>query len=68
MGIVLIALLIVLGLAAFIFTIWMLIDAIRNPRLTAAMKIVWVLVILLLEFIGALIYFFVARSPRPSSA
>lgn len=50
-----------LGIAAFIFWIMMLINAIQNPRITGAQKIVWVLVILFLHFLGALIYFFVGR-------
>jgi hypothetical protein len=51
-----------LGLAAFAFWIWMLIDAIRNPALTEGQKVAWVLVILFLHFLGALIYFLAGRS------
>jgi hypothetical protein len=50
------------GLAAFGFWIWMLIHAITNKELTGTEKIVWVLVVLFLHFLGALIYFFVGRS------
>jgi hypothetical protein len=49
---------------AFIFWIWMLINAIQNPGLSGTEKIVWVLVILFLHVLGALIYYFVGRSKR----
>jgi hypothetical protein len=47
---------------SFVFWIWMLIDAITNPRLDGTEKIVWVLVIIFLHFLGALIYSLVGRS------
>ncbi|HVM47439.1 MAG TPA: PLDc N-terminal domain-containing protein [Candidatus Acidoferrum sp.] len=50
------------GLAACIFWIWMLIHAITNEGLSGTEKIVWVLVIIFLHFLGALIYFFVGKS------
>jgi len=53
-----------IGLLAFIFWIWMLIDAIQNRSLSGTEKIVWVLVIIFLHFLGALIYFFAGRSNR----
>ena len=49
------------ALAAFAFWIWMLVHAITNKALGDGEKIAWVLVILFLHFIGALIYFFIAR-------
>jgi hypothetical protein len=55
---------IALGLLACVFWIWMLIDAITNNGLSGTEKIVWVLVIIFLHFLGALIYFFVGRSRR----
>ena len=50
-----------LALLAVVFWIWMLIDAIQNPGLNGTEKVVWVLVILFLHFLGALIYYFVGR-------
>jgi len=50
------------GLLAFVFWIWMLIDAIKNPSLDGTQRIVWVLVIVFLHALGALIYFFAGRS------
>ncbi len=50
-----------LSLLGFIFWLWMLIDAIRNKNLTDTEKIVWVLVIIFLNFLGAVIYLFAGR-------
>ena len=50
-----------IGLAAFVFWIWMLIHAITNKGLTDTEKIIWVLVVLFLHVLGALIYFFMGR-------
>ena len=50
-----------LGLAGFIFWLWMLIHAITNRGIDGAEKIVWVLVIIFLPFIGSIIYFFIGR-------
>jgi Phospholipase_D-nuclease N-terminal len=54
-----------LALATSIFWIWMIIDCATNAALDGTQKIVWLLVILFLHFIGALIYFIVGRgSPK----
>ena len=50
-----------IGIIASIFWLWMLIDAILNPRLRGTEKLIWVLVVLFLHVLGALIYFFVGR-------
>lgn len=50
-----------IGLLASVFWLWMLIDAILSPRLRGAQKLIWVLVVLFLHFLGAAIYFFVGR-------
>ena len=50
-----------LALAFFAFWIWMLIHAIQNKGLSDGEKTAWVLVIALLHFIGALIYFFAGK-------
>ena len=49
------------GLLLFVFWIWMLVDCLQNERLQGNDKLVWVLVVVLLHFLGALIYFFVER-------
>jgi hypothetical protein len=51
----------ILGLAATIFWIVMLVDAIRREFSDSTMKIVWVLVIVFTHFIGALVYYFIGR-------
>ncbi len=56
-----------LGLVACIFWIWMLIHAITNKGLDSVEKLIWVLVILFLHFLGALIYFFIGR-PKAAGA
>lgn len=50
-----------IGLLVLAFWLWMLIDCLTR-QFKGNDKIVWVLVILLLNWIGALIYFFVGRS------
>jgi hypothetical protein len=52
-----------IGLAAFAFWLWMLIHAITNNGLVGAEKVVWVLVVIFLPFIGSILYFFIGR-PR----
>ncbi|HZZ29379.1 MAG TPA: PLDc N-terminal domain-containing protein [Pirellulales bacterium] len=51
-------------LAASIFWIWMLIDALVNPRLEGVEKLIWVLVVLFLHFLGAILYFVIGRQQR----
>jgi hypothetical protein len=55
-----------LSLACFAFWLWMLIHAITNKGLADTEKIVWVLVIIFLPFIGSIIYFFIGR-PKGTS-
>ena len=57
----------VISLAGFAFWLWMLIHAITNKGLGDGEKIVWVLVIIFLPFLGSLIYFFIGR-PKGVSA
>jgi hypothetical protein len=56
----------IIGLAASIFWIWMLIDALMYEPTTGE-KLLWFLVIFFLHFIGALIYLILRRSQRPRS-
>ena len=50
-----------ISLACFAFWLWMLIHAITNKGIADMEKIVWVIVIIFLPFVGSLIYFFVGR-------
>jgi hypothetical protein len=45
----------------FVFWIWMLVDCIKNERLSDTQKVVWVLVIIFLHALGALIYLLARR-------
>ncbi len=54
-----------LALLGFVFWIWMLVHAITNKGLNDTEKIIWVLVIIFVHFIGAVIYFFVGRPKAP---
>ncbi len=57
-----------LSLLSLAFWIWMLIDAAQNRGLDQNERIVWVIVVALLHFIGALIYFFAGRPKRKLAA
>jgi len=45
----------------FVFWLWALIDCVTS-RLTVAEKLLWIIVILLFHFIGALLYFIFAKT------
>ena len=51
------------GLLCFAFWIWMLVDCATREPSQGNDRLVWILVIVLTNVIGALIYFF-ARRPR----
>ncbi|HWX22363.1 MAG TPA: PLDc N-terminal domain-containing protein [Candidatus Binatia bacterium] len=51
----------VITLACFAFWLWMLIHAITNKGLPDVERIIWVLVIIFLPFIGSIIYFIIGR-------
>lgn len=53
-----------LGVLCFAFWLWMLIHAIQNPRLDGTQRIIWVLVIIFLPFLGSILYFFAGKSAR----
>ena len=55
---------VLLVIAASIFWIWMLIDALMNPRLQGTEKLVWVLVVLFLHLLGAILYFVIGREQK----
>ena len=52
----------IVGLAALAVWIWALVDAIQNPALDSTMRVVWILVIVFTQIIGAIIYLAVGRS------
>ena len=59
----------VISLALFAFWIWMLVHAVQNKGLSEGEKIAWVLVVVLMPFLGSLVYFFVGKpKEKPSAA
>jgi hypothetical protein len=53
-----------IAFAAFGFWVWMMIDCPLNEPSEGNDKLVWMLVILVTNWIGALIYYFVRRPER----
>jgi len=53
-----------IGLALTVFWIWMIVDCATNEPSQGNEKVIWLLVVILLSWIGALIYFFVRRPQR----
>lgn len=55
----------ILAIAIFVFWVMMLVDAIKHsPEKT---KMIWVVVIIFTQIVGALIYYFVEKKPRDNS-
>ena len=52
---------VLLSLVAVVFWVWALIDAIKNPRLNDNERLIWIIVIVLTNWIGALIYLIVGK-------
>ena len=59
---------VLIGLLGTLFWIWMIIDCATRESSQGNDKIVWILVIILTNVIGALIYFFVRKLGRKSIA
>lgn len=53
-----------LGLLSMVFWVWMLVDAAQNKGLSQDDRVVWIIVIALLHFLGALIYLIFGRPKR----
>ncbi len=58
------ALLTLLGIAALVFWIWMLVDCMRREPPESMEKLTWALVILLGSIVGALVYYVIRKLPR----
>jgi hypothetical protein len=54
----------ILNIFLLVFWIWMIIDCATNEPSGGNDKLVWILVIVLASWIGALIYYFVRRPTR----
>ena len=59
----LITVLVVLGVVALVFTVWAIVDVLRVPEPRSASKLVWVILILATNLLGALLYLWLGR-PR----
>jgi hypothetical protein len=57
-----------IALAGLAFWIWMIVDCATNEPSVGNDKLVWIIVIVFAQFIGALIYYFVRRSKRLEEA
>ena len=57
---------IILGIILIIFWIWMLIDCAKRKFKNDVEKIIWLVIVVLMGWIGALVYFIVIRSINPS--
>ena len=64
LGIIFVLLLVLGGIHAVIFWIWMLIGCIRNNGLSSNERLIWVLVILFLNVLGAVLYYFFGRTKK----
>jgi len=57
----------IVALAGFAFWVWSLVDAIQRPdaewEQAGQNKLVWILVLIFVGFIGSIIYLLVARPP-----
>ncbi len=53
-----------IALASFVFWLWILIDCAMKESNQGNTKLVWILIILMINMLGALIYFFVRRPQR----
>ena len=55
------------GIAAFAFWLWMLIDCATKCPSADNKKLIWVLVIIFTHAVGAIIYYFVQRPKNPAA-
>ncbi len=53
-----------IGLAGLIFWIWMIVDCAVNEPSEGMDKLVWIVIIVFTNWIGALIYFLIRRPKR----
>ena len=53
-----------INIVGLIFWIWMIIDCAMNEPSDGNDKIIWIIIVVFLNWIGALIYFFARRPTR----
>ncbi|MFQ5474775.1 MAG: PLDc N-terminal domain-containing protein [Candidatus Nanoarchaeia archaeon] len=59
-----VAVIVLLSIVSFGFWLWMLIDCLTRKRWKGNEQVVWALVIVFLNLLGAVIYFFVVKAGR----
>ena len=59
-------LIVVAGVLLFAFWIWMIIDCAKRNFRKDIDKVVWILVVVFLNVLGAAIYYFVVKVPKKS--
>ena len=57
--------LMIVGIAIIAFWIWMIVDVAQRKFKEKTEKIIWILVVVLLGWLGALVYFIVIRMYNP---
>jgi len=60
----LILILMLLALVVNAFWIWMIISAVQNKGLTDNERLIWILVVVFLQLLGGIIYYFAAHPKR----
>ena len=55
----------IVAILVLIFWIWMLVDCAKRKFKNDVEKIIWIIVIVLLHWIGSLVYFIVIKSLNP---
>ena len=57
-----------ISLVGLIIWVWALVDAIGNASLSGNEKLIWVLVIIFLNVLGAILYLLIGRGRRATTA
>lgn len=57
-----------IALAGLAFWVWMIVDCVTNEPSTGNDKIVWIIIIVFAQIVGALIYYFVRHRRRVADA
>lgn len=65
----LLAALVVLVVVQLTLEVWAVIDIVKRPKeqITGGNKVLWILLVVFVNLIGAIVYFAVGRAPRPSA-
>jgi prolipoprotein diacylglyceryltransferase len=65
LGIIFLVLVItIIFILAFVFWIWMIVDCAQRKFRNETDKVVWILVVIFLQLIGAIIYYFAVKRNR----